>query len=62
MSKRTENRIKRNAAIYTRYKELYDKERVRIDDCIKKLCEEFFLTEPTIQKAIRDHSETIVKK
>ena len=33
-------------AVQKRFKELYDKKRLRYDDCIKKLQQEFFISHP----------------
>jgi len=45
--------IKKYLAIQRRYKELYNKERLRRDDVMKKLMEEFFIqNEVTIYRII----------
>jgi hypothetical protein len=39
---------KRNQKLVSRYNELFDVKRIRIDDVIKKLGDEFFLSKKTI--------------
>lgn len=43
---------KRNSDIREKYRELYDKKRIRHDDCIEKLAELFYLTEDTINRIL----------
>lgn len=49
-----ETTIKKYTAIQARYKELYDVSRLRHDDVIKKLMDEFFIAhEVTIWRILR---------
>lgn len=48
IEKRQKNTIRRDNDIRARFKELYDEDRKRIDDCVKILCKEFYLEEFTI--------------
>lgn len=43
----------RNQLIKFRFYDLYEKERLRLDDCIKKVCEEFIVTEKIAVEVIR---------
>lgn len=56
MDKKIENRKKtitrRNEAIRKRYHELYNDKRIRHDDCIKKLCNQFYLSEVSINRIL----------
>lgn len=51
-AKRRELEQKKVEAIRARFTYLHDKKRLRIDDCITKLSEEFFLTEGTIERKL----------
>ena len=42
----------RNAKMYKRYKEMYDVKRIRHDDVLSKLADEFYLDEATINRII----------
>jgi len=46
--KRQLNILRRDAQLQARFIELYEKKRIRVDDVIKQLSEEFFLAERTI--------------
>ena len=50
---RKKNKAARNERIRTRFNELYNVERKRIDDAIDTLCEEFSLAKSTIESALR---------
>lgn len=45
--------LKRDAALRARFEELYKRQRLRIDDTIKKLENEFFITERTIRAIMK---------
>ena len=49
MKKRTVNKYR---AIQARYQLLYNVERMRFDDCIRRLSEEFFISETTVRRVI----------
>lgn len=44
---------RRNVKLKERMNELYNKERLRYDDVISKLCEEFYLAPLTVQRIIK---------
>ena len=44
---------KRNAKLKERMNELYNVHRLRYDDVISKLCDEFFLAPLTIQRIVK---------
>jgi hypothetical protein len=43
----------RNEAMRLRFAELYEQHRVRFDDCIDKLSQEFFLSPHSVRKLIK---------
>lgn len=48
----------RNAAVYDRFNELYNKQRLRYDDCMRKLCDEFYFTrKATVQLILKKEHE-----
>lgn len=51
-SGRKMNTHRRNLRILEEYKRLYDVERIRHDDCLKKLSEQFFLSETSISRIL----------
>jgi hypothetical protein len=51
-SERKKNVEARNKAILQEYNRLYNQERLRHDDCIKKLSETYFLSEKTIYRIL----------
>lgn len=50
---RQDNKNKRHEAIRARCKELYTQKRIRYDDVVNKLCEEFFLAKITVERILR---------
>lgn len=53
---------KKYLAVQARYKELYEKKRIRYDDVIKQLMDEFFYEHPdTIMRILRTEIEVIKK-
>lgn len=52
-----ENVRRRNEDIKARYHELYEQERLRIDDCIKKISWEFYLSEKTVERILTSKEE-----
>lgn len=53
VKERQDNTNKRHEAIRARFKELYNGKRLRIDDVVDKLCEEFFLAKITVERILR---------
>ncbi len=53
MTIRKQNFLARNSKIKARVNELYNTNRIRFDDAVKKVSEEFNLAESTIQKILR---------
>lgn len=43
---------RRNKKLKEQFEHLYNKKRLRLDDAIQKLCEDFFLAESTVQRII----------
>lgn len=50
---RQKNTELRDAAMYTRYKALYEGKRIRYDDVITAIAEEFYCSRHTVQDALR---------
>lgn len=50
---RKSNRAKRDERLKERYNELYNAKRLRYDDCIAKLAEEFILSPNTVAKILQ---------
>jgi hypothetical protein len=48
-----ENTIRRDEALKARFKELHEVKRIRLDDCIAQLRQEFFLAEKTVWNVLR---------
>lgn len=46
---RKQNRLRRNEQIRQDFKDLYETQRLRLDDCITNLANKYFLAEATIQ-------------
>ncbi|MDX2063426.1 MAG: hypothetical protein SFY70_10230 [Bacteroidia bacterium] len=57
-SARTRARLKRNDALYRRFLELYEHRRLRLDDVTRRLAAEFFLTERTVLRILRQQPPT----
>lgn len=49
---RKNNRVRRDEKIATDFRELYQVNRLRIDDCLDKLVEKYFLSAKTIERII----------
>lgn len=50
--------LKRDAALRARFDKLYKGQRIRLDDAIKKLEGEFFITERTIRAILKTDGAT----
>ena len=46
------NRIRRDNQIRQDFQDLYEQQRIRIDDCLKQLSEKYFLAERTISDIV----------
>jgi hypothetical protein len=49
-----ERRVRRDAALGTRFTELYHERRLRIDDVYLRLGEEFFLSPSTVERILQN--------
>lgn len=47
-----DNVKRRDKTLLERYNELYNVQRIRHNDCVNKLAEDFFLTEPTVNRIV----------
>lgn len=53
VEKRQKNANLKHEAIRTRFKELYNGKRLRIDDVVEELCKEFFIAKITVERILR---------
>ena len=44
--------LKRYISIQDRFKHLFETERVRYDDCVQRIAEEYFISEGTVHKIL----------
>ena len=51
-AKRKSNTERKHAAIRKRFTELHDTNRMRLDDSVNKLCDEFFMSPLSIERII----------
>lgn len=49
---RTARLRRRNRDIRRRLGELYERERIRLDDCIARIADEFYLSEATVERIL----------
>jgi hypothetical protein len=55
-AKRKEMTLQRNAHIHDRFRELYEQERLRLDDVVQQLSREFHLAPLTIDRILQKRS------
>lgn len=53
LKKRKTNAERKHEAMRKRFTELHDKERIRLDDAVSKICEEFYLSTLTVERILR---------
>ena len=49
---RRENRLKRDQQLIEQFKKLYQEHRIRIDDCIAQLAEQYCLSIKTVERLV----------
>lgn len=57
VSQRKSTTEKKHQAVYEYFVDLFDKKRIRYDDCIVRTAEMYFYSERTVEDIIRNHQK-----